>query len=316
MFEEANTCGIFQFESSGMRNFLRQLKPNSLDDIIAAIALFRPGASSSIDEYIKRKHGEKKIEYLDDSLISITKNTYGILIYQEQIMQLANLYAGYTLGEADILRRAMSKKKLELLKKEEEKFIKKSIENNHTERWNRHCAPFKVLACLDFGSEYMKKTDIDSTQVASDLSVMVQWEEKFNPRGEFEDDQTLAVQRRYLQIADKAGIPAILVLTSRKNSLGIVCGESVTGIDWDKLLGTVSAFYDNGDLESAKSAIGNGIADIYGKSNVVDIVLNETAKAYNFKTVTESFWKDYKNAKLPVTVDTLDSLLKQEFNNL
>ena len=133
MFEEANTCGIFQFESSGMRNFLRQLKPNSLDDIIAAIALFRPGASSSIDEYIKRKHGEKKIEYLDDSLISITKNTYGILIYQEQIMQLANLYAGYTLGEADILRRAMSKKKLELLKKEEEKFIKKSIENNHTE---------------------------------------------------------------------------------------------------------------------------------------------------------------------------------------
>ena len=191
-----------------------------------------------------------------------------------------------------------------------------SFENSHTERWNRNCAPFKVLACLDFGSEYMKKTDIDSTQVASDLSVMVQWEEKFNPRGEFEDDQTLAVQRRYLQIADKAGIPAILVLTSRKNSLGIVCGESVTGIDWDKLLGTVSAFYNNGDLESAKSAMGNGIADIYGKSNVVDIVLNETAKAYNFKTVTESFWKDYKNAKLPVTVDTLDSLLKQEFENL
>ena len=117
MFEEGNTCGIFQFESTGMRNFLKQLKPNSLDDIIAAIALFRPGASSSIDEYVKRKHKEKEIEYLDDSLIDITKNTYGILIYQEQIMQLANVYAGYTLGEADILRRAMSKKKIDLLKK-------------------------------------------------------------------------------------------------------------------------------------------------------------------------------------------------------
>lgn len=191
-----------------------------------------------------------------------------------------------------------------------------SFENNHTERWNRRYAPFKILACLDFGSEHMKKTDIDSTQVASDLSVMVQWEEKFSPHSEFDDENTLAVQRRYLQIADKAGIPAILVLTSRKNSSGIVCGERATGIDWDKLLGTVSAFYDNGDLESAKSAMGNGIADIYGKSNVVDIVLNKTAKAYNFKTVTERFWKDYKNAMIPVTVDTLDSLLKQEFENL
>ena len=133
LFEDGNTCGIFQFESTGMRNFLKQLKPNCLDDIIAAIALFRPGASSSIDEYVKRKHKEKEIEYLDESLKEITKSTYGILIYQEQIMQLANVYAGYTLGEADILRRAMSKKKIELLKAEEEKFIKKSIENNHTE---------------------------------------------------------------------------------------------------------------------------------------------------------------------------------------
>ncbi len=132
LFETANTCGIFQFESSGMRNFLRKLKPNTFEDIFAAIALFRPGAALNIESYIKRKHGEEKITYLDDSLIEITKNTYGFLIYQEQIMQVANLYAGYTLGEADILRRAMSKKKIDLLKSEEEKFIKKSMERNHT----------------------------------------------------------------------------------------------------------------------------------------------------------------------------------------
>jgi DNA polymerase-3 subunit alpha len=132
IFEEANTCGIFQFESTGMRNFLKRLKANTFDDIVAAIALFRPGAALNIDSYIKRKHGEEKITYLDSSLESITKSTYGFLIYQEQIMQLANIYAGYSLGEADILRRAMSKKKKELLKSEEDKFIKKSMENHHS----------------------------------------------------------------------------------------------------------------------------------------------------------------------------------------
>ena len=132
IFEEANTCGIFQFESTGMRNFLKRLKANSFDDIVAAIALFRPGAALNIDSYIKRKHGEEKITYLDPSLEEITKSTYGFLIYQEQIMQLANRYANYSLGEADILRRAMSKKKKELLQSEEEKFVKKSMENKHS----------------------------------------------------------------------------------------------------------------------------------------------------------------------------------------
>jgi DNA polymerase-3 subunit alpha len=132
IFKTANTCGIFQFESAGMRNFLRKLQPNTFEDIFAAIALFRPGAAVNIDSYIRRKEGTEEITYLDDSLKEITKNTYGILIYQEQIMQVASSFAGYTLGEADILRRAMSKKKLELLKSEEDKFINKSIENGHT----------------------------------------------------------------------------------------------------------------------------------------------------------------------------------------
>ena len=132
IFKTANTCGIFQFESSGMRNFLRNLKPSTFEDIFAAIALFRPGAAINIDSYIRRKHGEEKVTYLDDSLKEVTKNTYGILIYQEQIMQLANVYAGYSFGEADILRRAMSKKKVDLLKNEEDKFIRKSVEKGHS----------------------------------------------------------------------------------------------------------------------------------------------------------------------------------------
>ncbi len=128
IFKTANTSGIFQFESNGMRNFLKKLEPDNFEDISAAIALFRPGPAGNIDTYIKRKKGLEEVTYLDPSLEPILKNTYGIMIYQEQIIQAANIYAGYTLGEADVLRRAMSKKKFDLLKAEEEKFIKKSLD--------------------------------------------------------------------------------------------------------------------------------------------------------------------------------------------
>ena len=133
IFSDADTCGIFQFESEGMKNFLRRLKPNSLDDIFAAIALFRPGPAVNIDSYIRRKHGLEQIQYIDPSLELILKSTYGIIIYQEQIMQIANKMAGFTFGEADILRRAMSKKKMDLLKSEESKFISGSINNGYSE---------------------------------------------------------------------------------------------------------------------------------------------------------------------------------------
>lgn len=134
LFMTANTSGIFQFESAGMRNFLRKLKPTTFEDIFAAIALFRPGPAVNIDSYIRRKHGIDAITYLDPVLKPILENTYGILIYQEQIMQVANVLAGYSLGEADILRRAMSKKKFDVLKNEEEKFVQKSVEKGHDEK--------------------------------------------------------------------------------------------------------------------------------------------------------------------------------------
>lgn len=132
IFETADTTGIFQFESTGMRNFIRRLKPNCFEDVIAAIALFRPGPADNIDSYIKRKHNEEKIDYIDESIKEILLPTYGIIIYQEQIMQVASSFAGYSLKEADLLRRAMSKKKKELLTAEEERFIKNSMNLNHS----------------------------------------------------------------------------------------------------------------------------------------------------------------------------------------
>ena len=133
LFQEADTTGIFQFESTGMRSFLRNLHPNSFEDIFAAIALFRPGPASNIDTFIRRKEGKEEVTYLDQCLEPVLKNTYGIIIYQEQIMQVSRIFAGYTLGEADILRRAMSKKKYDILKQEEERFLKRSIAKGHTE---------------------------------------------------------------------------------------------------------------------------------------------------------------------------------------
>ena len=133
LFETADTCGIFQFESEGMKNFLRKLRPNTIYDIFAAIALFRPGPAVNIDAYIRRKHGLEQVTYLDPCLEGILSSTYGIIIYQEQIMQIANVMAGFSYGEADILRRAMSKKKLDLLKGEEIRFIEGSVTRGHKE---------------------------------------------------------------------------------------------------------------------------------------------------------------------------------------
>lgn len=131
IFEVANTLGIFQFESDGMINFLHQLKANSFDDICAAIALFRPGPMQNIPAYIKRKNGKEKVNYLHKDLEGILKSTYGIMIYQEQIMQIAATMADYTLGEADILRKAMSKKQKNLLLKEEDKFTLRAVKKGY-----------------------------------------------------------------------------------------------------------------------------------------------------------------------------------------
>lgn len=131
LFNKGDTEGIFQFESAGMIKFLKQLKATDFNDIVVAIALYRPGPMDSIPEYIRRKNGKVKIDYIHPDLENILKETYGIIIYQEQIMQIAAVMAGYSLGEADILRRAMSKKKESIMLSEKEKFVNNSIQRGY-----------------------------------------------------------------------------------------------------------------------------------------------------------------------------------------
>ncbi|MDR3424369.1 MAG: DNA polymerase III subunit alpha [Alphaproteobacteria bacterium] len=124
MLAKGDTTGVFQLESSGMRDVLRKLKPNRFEDIIALVALYRPGPMDNIPTYIKCKNGEEKVTYLHDALKPILEDTFGILIYQEQVMQAAQILAGYSLGAADLLRRAMGKKKVSEMAAQRATFIK------------------------------------------------------------------------------------------------------------------------------------------------------------------------------------------------
>ncbi|MCD5397122.1 MAG: DNA polymerase III subunit alpha [Candidatus Pacebacteria bacterium] len=129
LLQEGQSTSVFQLESDGMKRYLKQLKPTHFEDIIALLALYRPGPIQFIPDYIKRKHKQKKIEYLHPKLKSILEPTYGIMVYQEQLMQIAQKLAGFSLGEADILRKAVGKKIKKLLLSQKEKFIKGAIKN-------------------------------------------------------------------------------------------------------------------------------------------------------------------------------------------
>jgi DNA polymerase-3 subunit alpha len=131
VFHKGLTSGVFQFESSGMRDVLRRYQPNSIEDLTALNALYRPGPiqGGMIDDFIERKHGRRKIEYELPELKEILQETLGVIVYQEQVMQAANKLAGYSLGEADLLRRAMGKKNAEEMAKQRERFVQGATKN-------------------------------------------------------------------------------------------------------------------------------------------------------------------------------------------
>ena len=171
LYQRGETNGTFQFESAGMQKHLKNLKPTDIEDLIAMNALYRPGPMQFIDLFVSRKRGDVEVEYPHELLTDLLKNTYGIMVYQEQIMQAAQIMAGYSLGEADILRRAMGKKKMDVMQQEKVKFVAgaekfHSVEKKHAESvfdimlkfaeygFNRsHSAAYSVVA---FQTGYLK----------------------------------------------------------------------------------------------------------------------------------------------------------------
>src|SRR5262249_19343898 len=146
LFGEGKTNGIFQFESSGMKTLLRKFKPERFEDLIMLNALYRPGPMQMLEESIGRKHGKIKIQYILPELEPILKETYGIMVYQEQVMQIASKIGGFSLGEADLLRRAMGKKKMDVMQAQRAQFMKGAAD--------RHIDPHKAGEIFDLMEKF------------------------------------------------------------------------------------------------------------------------------------------------------------------
>jgi len=129
LLQKGDTVGVFQLEGQGMRDALRKLKPDRFEDIIAIVALYRPGPMDNIDSYMNRKHGREGIESLHDTIAPILSETYGVIIYQEQVMQIAQVLSGFSLGEADLLRRAMGKKIKKEMAAQKTRFVEGAVGN-------------------------------------------------------------------------------------------------------------------------------------------------------------------------------------------
>lgn len=134
LLSRGDSTGVFQLESAGMKRYLRELKPTKFEDIIAMVSLYRPGPMSEIPSFIARKHGEEKITYYEEHMENALKNTYGILVYQEQFMQISKEVCGFTGGQADTLRKAVGKKNIELMKKVKDEFIDGGVEHSGADR--------------------------------------------------------------------------------------------------------------------------------------------------------------------------------------
>ena len=132
IFHKGNTSGVFQFESSGMQDILRRYRPERIEDLCALNALYRPGPiqGGMVDDFIARKHGKKEVVYDLPQLEPLLAETYGVIVYQEQVMQISNVLAGYSLGEADILRRAMGKKSATEMEQQKVRFLEGAAKNN------------------------------------------------------------------------------------------------------------------------------------------------------------------------------------------
>lgn len=171
LFQRGDTTGVFQLESAGMKRYLRELKPTAFDDIIAMVALYRPGPMQFIDSFIKRKHGQEQITYLHEGMENSLKSTYGILVYQEQFMQISKEWCGFTGGQADTLRKAVGKKKIDLMRKVKVDFVEGAVKHggateeiaeqfwNQLEEFANYCFNKSHAACyglISYWTAYLK----------------------------------------------------------------------------------------------------------------------------------------------------------------
>lgn len=277
LFAKAETAGVFQFESAGIRNVLRRLHPEHFEDIALVNALYRPGPMENIDEVIKRKNHQEAITFPDDSLTDILKSTYGVIVYQEQVMLVAAKMAGFSLGQADILRRAMSKKKLKVMDRMKSLFLTGAEKKGHAKS-----VAEKVFNYIEKFANYgfNKSHAVAYSKMAYELAYL----KTYFP-GEFHVALLNSVQnsavkvKEYLMDAKSMGVKVAApdINKSRANfsyqEQQIVFGlSSIKGIRRDMVADILSERQQNGNFKSFPNLLSR-LPSKYRKPELIDALI-------------------------------------------
>ncbi len=266
MLCRGDSAYVFQFESSGMQEILKRAKPGSIEDLVALNALYRPGPMQFIDKYINSKLGIEPITYADPALEPILKTTYGVIVYQEQVMQTAQIIAGYSLGEADILRRIMGKKKVEALEKELEKFIAKAEAKGHSKEHAIEIFEYlKPFAGYGFNKSHAVAYSIIAYQTAF---LKANYNTEFLAANLTNEMNSPDKFKEYLNLAPKYGIKVVPPSINRSETQFSV---------------------DNGDIIYGLAAIKNVGA------NIVDAIITERKKNGPYKSFMDFLSRQGEN---------------------
>ncbi len=266
MLSKGDTSGVFQLESKGMKSFMKELRPETLEDIIAGVSLYRPGPMDFIPLYCRRKNSGEKIEYDTPQLEPILKNTYGCIVYQEQVMQIVRNLAGYTLGQSDLLRRAMSKKKADVMLEERKNFVfgnkEKNIDGCVKRGISEKIANKIYDEMLDFAKYAFNKSHAAAYAVVSYQTAYL----KYYYPVEFMAAMMTSVKDRPIKVAE-------YIEECREKNIKIISPDINTGeIDFS---------VSDGKIMFALSAIKN-----LGE-NVIDIIKKERIKNGRFKSLRD-----------------------------
>lgn len=291
-FTKAETVGIFQFESAGMRNFLKNLKPTRFDDLVAANSLFRPGPMDQIPNYIKNKINPENISYIDDALKPILEVTYGIIVYQEQVMQIVQKLAGFSLGEADNLRRAMSKKKMSVMEANREIFV-------HGKK--NQSGEYEVIGCVNNGI-----SEINANKIYDEMISFAKY--AFN-KSHSAAYSLVAIQTAFLKYYFKEEYMANLLTSIMGNSSKVYLYISEA-----KRLG-IKIVPPNIN-KSKRRFVANENEIVFGLSaiknvgeNLIDLIVN-LRKEKNFKSFKDFLERIEANDPTVLNKKALESLIK------
>lgn len=290
IFNVAETIGVFQFESEGMRAFLKELKPTRFDDLIAANSLFRPGPMNEIPNYIRNRHNKELVTYLHPLLESILEPTYGTIVFQEQVMQIVQKLAGFSLGEADNLRRAMGKKKMKVMEENREYFIYGRIENGE----------ISVPGCLRNG--------IDEDIANKIYDLMIDFAKYAFNKSHSAAYSFVAFQTAWLKVHYPEEFMASLlssVMGSSDKVYLYIKEAKKMGIEI--LLPSVNSSYKNFSVEGRKIRIGLSVIKSLGV-NIVEAIVNERKKG-KFKDFDDFVERMVNNSEAKLNKKSLEYLI-------